>query len=64
MDTFDNQDKLMTKSTRKAQLEEARVQAIRAALIEGERSGLSAHTPESIRAQVKARRVQTGSCGD
>ena len=41
---------------RKAQQDTVEIEAIRAALIEGERSGLSARGPEDIRAAVKKRK--------
>lgn len=41
---------------RRAQAESDRLEAIRAALMEGERSGLSDMTPEAIRAAVRKRK--------
>jgi antitoxin ParD1/3/4 len=45
---------------RKAQQETSEIEAIRAALIEGERSGLSARGPEEIRTAVKKRKSVNG----
>ncbi len=53
---YTNDSEVLRDLIRKAQQESAEIEAIRAALIEGEKSGLSARSPEDIRAAVKKRR--------
>lgn len=48
----------MTNNTRKAPRETAKVQALRAALVKGEKSGMSPRTPEDIRADVRNRKTR------
>ncbi|WP_337188842.1 type II toxin-antitoxin system ParD family antitoxin [Phenylobacterium sp.] len=52
---YTNDSEVLRDLIRKAQQERADIEAVRAALIEGERSGLGARSPEDIRAAVKAR---------
>jgi len=51
---YTNDSEVLRDLIRKAQQESAEVEAIRAALIEGEKSGISARSPEDIRAAVKS----------
>lgn len=53
---YTNDSEVLRDLIRKAQQETSEIEAIRAALIEGERSGLSARGPEDIRATVKKRK--------
>lgn len=53
---YTNDSEVLRDLIRKAQQERADVEAVRAALIEGERSGLSVRDPEEIRAAVKTRK--------
>jgi antitoxin ParD1/3/4 len=57
---YTNDSEVLRDLIRKAQQETSEIEAIRAALIEGERSGLSARGPEEIRAAVKKRKPQNG----
>lgn len=54
---YTNDSEVLRDLIRKAQQETAEIEAIRAALIEGEKSGLSARSPEDIRAAVKKRKA-------
>ncbi len=49
---YTNDSELLRDLIRKAQQETIEIEAIRAALIEGEKSGLSVRTPQEIRAAV------------
>jgi antitoxin ParD1/3/4 len=53
---YTNDSEVLRDLIRKAQQESAEIEAIRAALIEGEKSGVSARSPEAIRAAVKKRK--------
>jgi antitoxin ParD1/3/4 len=53
---YTNDSEVLRDLIRKAQQDTVEIEAIRAALIEGERSGLSARGPEDIRAAVKKRK--------
>ncbi|MFZ5834866.1 MAG: type II toxin-antitoxin system ParD family antitoxin [Pseudomonadota bacterium] len=53
---YTNDSEVLRDLIRKAQQESAEIEVIRAALIEGEKSGLSARSPEDIRAAVKLRK--------
>ncbi|KCZ97342.1 addiction module antidote protein [Hyphomonas polymorpha PS728] len=53
---YTNDSEVMRDLIRRAQAESDRLEAIRAALMEGERSGLSDMTPEAIRAAVRKRK--------
>ena len=53
---YTNDSEVLRDLIRKAQHETAAVEAIRAALIVGERSGISARSPEGIRVAVKKRK--------
>lgn len=53
---YTNDSEVLRDLIRKAQQESAEIEAIRAALIKGERSGLSARGPEDIRSAVKTRK--------
>ena len=57
---YTNDSEVLRDLIRKAQQETSEIEAIRAALIEGERSGLSARGPEEIRAAVKKLKPQNG----
>lgn len=57
---YTNDSEVLRDLIRKAQQETSEIEAIRAALIEGERSGLSARGPEEIRAAAKKRKPQNG----
>lgn len=57
---YTNDSEVLRDLIRRAQQESAGLEAIRAALIEGEQSGLSRRTPESIRAAVKKRKARNG----
>ena len=57
---YTNDSEVFRDLIRKAQREAEEIEAIRAALIEGENSGLSARSPEDIRAAVKKRRSLNG----
>ena len=57
---YTNDSEVLRDLIRKAQQETSEIEAIRAALIEGERSGLSARGPEEIRAAVKKRKRLNG----
>jgi len=57
---YTNDSEVLRDLIRKAQQETSEIEAIRAALIEGERSGLSARGPEEIRAAVKKRKLLNG----
>jgi antitoxin ParD1/3/4 len=57
---YTNDSEVLRDLIRKAQQETSEIEAIRAALIEGERSGLSARGPEEIRAAVKKRKALNG----
>jgi antitoxin ParD1/3/4 len=57
---YTNDSEVLRDLIRKAQQETSEIEAIRAALIEGERSGLSARGPEDIRAAVKKRKLLNG----
>jgi antitoxin ParD1/3/4 len=50
---YTNDSEVLRDLIRKAQQESAGIEAIRAALIEGETSGVSTLSPEAIRAAVK-----------
>lgn len=54
---YTNDSEVMRDLIRRAQAEADRLEAIRAALMEGERSGLSDMTPEAIRATVRKRKA-------
>lgn len=53
---YTNDSEVLRDLIRKAQQETSKIEAIRAALIEGEQSGLSSRGPEEIRAAVKKRK--------
>lgn len=53
---YTNDSEVMRDLIRRAQAESDRLEAIRAALMEGERSGLSELTPEAVRAAVRKRK--------
>lgn len=53
---YTNDSEVMRDLIRRAQAESDRLEAIRAALMEGERSGLSDKTPEAIRGAVRKRK--------
>ncbi len=53
---YTNDSEVMRDLIRRAQAESDKIEAIRAALVEGERSGLSEKSPEAIRAAVKKRK--------
>lgn len=53
---YTNDSEVLRDLIRKAQHETAEMEAIRAALIAGERSGISARSPEGIRVAVKKRK--------
>lgn len=55
--SYTNDSEVLRDLIRKAQQENAEIEAIRAALIEGERSGISKRSPEDIRAAVKKRKA-------
>lgn len=57
---YTNDSEVLRDLIRKAQQESAEIDAIRAALIEGERSGVSTRSPEDIRAAVKKRKSLNG----
>lgn len=57
---YTNDSELLRDLIRKAQSEAAEIDAIRAALIEGEESGFSRRSPEAIRKAV-LKRKSTGS---
>jgi antitoxin ParD1/3/4 len=57
---YTNDSEVLRDLIRKAQQETSEIAAIRAALTEGERSGLSARGPEEIRAAVKKRKRLNG----
>ena len=57
---YTNDSEVLRDLIRKAQRETSEIEAIRAALIEGERSGLSARGLEEIRAAVKKRKPLNG----
>ena len=53
---YTNDSEVLRDLIRKAQHETDEMEAIRAALIAGERSGISARSPEGIRVAVKKRK--------
>jgi len=53
---YTNDSEVLRDLIRKAQHETVEMEAIRAALITGERSGISARSPEGIRVAVKKRK--------
>ena len=55
--SYTNDSEVLRDLIRKAQQESAEVEAIRAALIEGEESGASKRSPQDIRAAVKKRKA-------
>lgn len=55
--SYTNDSEVLRDLIRKAQQENAEIEAIRAALIEGEKSGMSKRSPEDIRAAVKRRKA-------
>ena len=55
--SYTNDSEVLRDLIRKAQQENAEIEAIRAALIEGEKSGMSKRSPEDIRAAVKKRKA-------
>ena len=57
---YTNDSEVFRDLIRKAQREAEEIEAIRAALTEGENSGLSARSAEDIRAAVKKRRSLNG----
>jgi len=57
---YTNDSEVLRDLIRKAQQESAEIEAIRAALIEGQKSGVSARSPEDIRAAVKKRKSLNG----
>ena len=57
---YTNDSEVFRDLIRKAQREAEEIEAIRAALIEGENSGLSSRSPEDIRAAVKKRKSLNG----
>jgi len=57
---YTNDSEAIRDLIRKAQAESEDIEAIRAALIKGEQSGLSERTPEDIRAAVVKRRKEQG----
>lgn len=57
---YTNDSEVLRDLIRKAQQESAQIEAIRAALIEGERSGVSSRGPKDIREAVKKRKARHG----
>jgi antitoxin ParD1/3/4 len=57
---YTNDSEVVRDLIRKAQYETDEIEAIRAALIEGEKSGQSTRSPEDIRAAVKNRKSLSG----
>jgi antitoxin ParD1/3/4 len=57
---YTNDSEVLRDLIRKAQQETSEIEAIRAALIEGERSGLSVRGAEELRAAVKKRKRLNG----
>jgi antitoxin ParD1/3/4 len=57
---YTNDSEVLRDLIRRAQQESAEIEAIRAALIEGEKSGVSARSPEEIRAALKKRKSRNG----
>lgn len=55
--SYTNDSEVLRDLIRKAQQENAEIQSIRAALIEGEKSGMSLRSPHDIRAAVKKRKA-------
>jgi antitoxin ParD1/3/4 len=55
--SYTNDSEVLRDLIRKAQQDNAQIEAIRAALIEGEASGISTRSAEDIRAAVKARKA-------
>ncbi len=51
--SYTNDSEVLRDLIRKAQQENAQIEAIRAALIEGEQSGVSARSADDIRAAIK-----------
>ncbi len=58
--SFTNDSEVMRDLIRKAQQEDSQIAATRAALVRGEKSGLSIRNPEEIRAAVNKRKPQNG----
>ena len=54
--SYTNDSEVLRDLIRKAQQENTEIEAIRAALIEGEKSGISTRSAEDIRTAVKARK--------
>ncbi len=54
---YTNDSEVLRDLIRKAQQETIEIEALRAALIEGERSGLSARTPQEIRMAVQRQKT-------
>ncbi len=57
---YTNDSELFRDLIRKAQQERAGIEAIRSALIEGEKSGMSDRMPGEIRQSVKNRKLKNG----
>jgi antitoxin ParD1/3/4 len=57
---YTNDSEVLRDLIRKAQQESAEIEAIRTALIEGEKSGASTRSPEDIRAAVRRRKSPNG----
>lgn len=57
---YTNDSEVLRDLIRKAQRESAEIDVIRAALVEGERSGVSARSPEDIRSAVRKRKSLNG----
>lgn len=55
--SYTNDSEVLRDLIRRAQQETAGIEALRAALIEGEASGMSRRSPEDIRAAVKKRKA-------
>jgi antitoxin ParD1/3/4 len=57
---YTNDSEVVRDLIRKAQQENSEIEAVRAALIEAEKSGVSARRPEDIRAAVRKRKSLNG----
>ncbi|CAM3866215.1 type II toxin-antitoxin system ParD family antitoxin [Litorimonas haliclonae] len=57
---FNSKSEVINDLIRKARRDQNEIEAIRSALIEGEKSGMSERTPREIMADVLARKAQNG----
>ncbi|MDP8242610.1 MAG: type II toxin-antitoxin system ParD family antitoxin [Candidatus Hinthialibacter antarcticus] len=57
---YENESEIVRDLIRKEQMRVSEIEMIRAALIEGENSGISSKTPEEIFASAKARLTKDG----